>query len=94
LANILTLGTAGIEEIQALYPTLLLTTVGVLTLALNLPYKEYPFTIFLNNLFTGYKLFSILRSYGIGACGTVQANRMLGNFAKEIQDKNNRKLIQ
>ena len=87
------LGTAGIEDIRALHPTLSPTAAGVLTLALNLPYKEYPFTIFMDNLFTGYELFSVLRSYGIGACGTVRANRMCGKFHEEIQDSNNGKLI-
>ena len=72
---------------------LLLTVASVLTLALNLPYEQYPFTIFLDNLFTGYELFSVLRSYGIGACSTVRANRMYGNFSEETKDNNNRKLM-
>ena len=78
------LGTARIEDIRALYLILLLTMAGVLTLALNLPYKEYLFTIFIDNLFTGYELFSVLRSYGIRAYGTVRANRIYGKFYKEI----------
>ena len=87
------LGTARIEETLTLHPSLSPTAAGVLTLALNLPYKQLPFTIFLDNLFTGYELFSVLRSYGIGACGTVRANRMMGNFSEEIKDNNNGKLM-
>ena len=78
------LGTTRIDNIRVSYLTLLLIAVGVLTLALNLPYKEYPFTIFIDNLFTSYELFSVLRTYGIRAYGTVRANRMYGKFYKEI----------
>jgi hypothetical protein len=75
------------------HPQLTITTTGVLTLALNLPYKEYPFTIFIDNLFTTLPLFSILRSYGIGACGTARANRFLGHFKEETLKANNNKLL-
>jgi hypothetical protein len=76
------------------HPHLTITTTGVLTLALNLPYKDYPFTIFMDNLFTTLPLFSTLRSYGIGACGTVYADRFLGHFAEETLEKNNSKMLQ
>jgi hypothetical protein len=75
------------------HPQLTITTAGVLTLALNLPYKEYPFTIFIDNLFTTLPLFSILRSYSIGACGTARANRFLGHFKEETLKANNNKLL-
>ena len=78
---------------QKSHPTLLLTAAGVLTLVLNLPYKEFQYTIFIDNLFTGYELFSVLRSYGIRAYGTIRANRIIGNFTQEIQDNNNGKLM-
>jgi hypothetical protein len=72
---------------------LTITTIRVLTLALNLPYKEYPFMIFIDNLFTTLLLFSILRSYGISACGTVRADRFLGHFKEETLKANNSKLL-
>ena len=36
----------------------------------TLPYDAYEFTLFCDNLFRNPKLFSLLRSLGIGACGT------------------------
>jgi len=36
----------------------------------TLPYHAYQFTLFCDNLFGNHKLFSLLRSLGIGACGT------------------------
>lgn len=48
----------------------------------------------MDNLFSSYKLFSTLRSYGIGACGTVRANRMEGEFTTETDDKQNGKILQ
>jgi hypothetical protein len=36
----------------------------------TLPYSAYQFTLFCDNLFGNPKLFSLLRSLGIGACGT------------------------
>jgi hypothetical protein len=38
----------------------------------TLPYTTYQFTLYCDNLFSNPKLFSILRSLGIGACGTAR----------------------
>jgi hypothetical protein len=38
----------------------------------TLPYKAYEFTLFCDNLFRNPKLFSLLWSLGIGACGTAR----------------------
>src|ERR1700688_2796546 len=38
----------------------------------TLPYKAYQFTLFCDNLFGNPKLFSLLQSLGIGACGTAR----------------------
>jgi hypothetical protein len=38
----------------------------------TLPYNEYQFTLFCDNLFGNPRLFSLLRSLGIGACGTAR----------------------
>jgi hypothetical protein len=38
----------------------------------TLPYSTYQFTLFCDNLFGNPKLFSLLRSLGIGACGTAR----------------------
>jgi hypothetical protein len=73
------------------YPNLTPTTTGVLSLALGLPYKDYTFTIFIDNLFTTYQLCSTLRKYGIRAVGTARVNHFIGNFSEEINDKNNGK---
>ena len=86
-------GTPEAEDTLYDHPQLTITTVGVLTLALNLPYEEYPFTIFMDNLFTTLPLFSTLRGYGIGAYGTVRADRFLGHFAEETLKSNNSKLL-
>ncbi|KAH0602615.1 uncharacterized protein H6S33_008696 [Morchella sextelata] len=55
----------------------------------SLPYREYDFVIYMNNLFSTVALFSKLRSIGIGACGTarLQAGRFpleYNNNAKDI----------
>jgi hypothetical protein len=47
----------------------------------------------MDNLFTTLPLFSILRSYGIGACGTTRADRFLGHFKEETLEANNSKLL-
>ena len=39
-----------------------------------LPYQQFPFNIYLDNLFTNVPLFSLLRQKGIGACGTTRKN--------------------
>jgi hypothetical protein len=75
------------------YPHLTITTIGVLTLTLNLLYKDYPFTIFIDNLFITLLLFSILCSYGIGVYETARTNRFLGHFIEETLKKNNNKML-
>jgi|SRR5436853_5726653 len=40
----------------------------------SLPYQAYQFTLYYDNLFGCPKLFSLLRSLGIGACGTIRHN--------------------
>jgi hypothetical protein len=92
-ADTLHLGIAGIKETLDSHLTLTPTTTGVLTLALNLPYEYLPFMIFIDNLFISYELFSILRKYGIGACGTTRANRLGEYFKDEIIKKNNSKIL-
>ena len=86
-------GTPEAEDTLYDHPQLTITTAGVLTLALNLLYKEYPFIIFINNLFTTLLLFSTLRGYSIGACGTARTDRFLGHFIEEILESNNSKLL-
>jgi hypothetical protein len=76
------------------HPQLTITIIRVLTLALNLPYEEYLFIIFIDNLFTTLPLFSILRGYGIGACGTARTDRFLRHFIEETLESNNSKLLQ
>jgi hypothetical protein len=44
----------------------------VFQLARTLLYDSYQFTLFCDNLFGNPKLFSLLRSLGIGACGTAR----------------------
>jgi hypothetical protein len=68
------IGTLEAKDILYNHPQLTITIIGVLTLALNLLYKEYPFIIFINNLFITLPLFSTLRGYSISACGTVCAD--------------------
>jgi hypothetical protein len=87
-------GTLEAEDMLYNHPQLTITTAGVLTLALNLPYKEYPFTIFMDNLFMTLPLFSTLRGYGIGAYGTACTDRFLGHFEEETLKANNSKLLQ
>ena len=43
-------------------------------LAKTLLYTVYQFTLFCNNLFGNSRLFSLLRQFGIGACGTARKN--------------------
>jgi len=38
----------------------------------TLLYNEYQFTLFCDNLFGNPRLFSLLQSLGIGACGTAR----------------------
>lgn len=92
------LGTAGIQEIKAQYPLLSSTAAGVLTCALNLPKtnirgEELKYTIYTNNPFTGYPLYSILREHGIGACGTARSDRFGTFFENEINPKKNGKIL-
>jgi hypothetical protein len=91
-------GTAGIDNTMKQYPLLSATAAGVLTCALNLPAidsrgNELKYTIFTDNLFTGYRLFSTLRKLGIGACGTVRKCNFGTHFSEEIQDSNNGKIL-
>ena len=60
------LGTVGLKK----HPQLSPTHTAVFQLIKTLPYKAYQFTLFCNNLSGNPKLFSLLRSLGIGACGT------------------------
>jgi hypothetical protein len=46
--------------------------VAVFQLMKTLPYRAYQFTLFYDNLFGNPKLFSLLRSLGIGACSTTR----------------------
>src|SRR5438552_17611969 len=56
------------------HPALCLTHLAVLQLIKTLPYTEYQFTLFCDNLFGNPQLFSLLRTLGIGACGTARKN--------------------
>ena len=60
--------TVGLKRHPELSPTLS----AVLQLMKTLPYNTYQFTLFCDNLFGDPKLFSLLRSLGIGACGTAR----------------------
>ena len=64
------IGTIGLEKHPALCPIHLV----VLQLMKTLPYIEYQFTLFYDNLFGNPQLFSLLRTLGIGACGTTRKN--------------------
>jgi hypothetical protein len=65
-ANAHFLGTEGIKETLELYPILIPTITGVLACALNLSKRtrtnngNLKYMIFIDNLFSSYKLFSIL----------------------------------
>ena len=62
------IGTVGLKK----HLQLALTHTAVLKLIQTLLYTAYQFTLFCDNLFSTPKLFSLLRSLGIGACGTAQ----------------------
>jgi Transposase IS4 len=65
------------------HPQLSPTHAAVFQLTKTLPYHAYQFTLFCDNLFGNPKLFSLLRSLGIGACGTVRrhvTNPIFGNI--------------
>jgi hypothetical protein len=49
------------------HPDLAAVQSAVLQLSKGLPYQDYQFTIFIDNLFSKPKLFSLLRQLGIGA---------------------------
>ena len=53
-------------ELKALAPTY--RVVDYLTSCL--PYQQFQFNVYLDNLFTNVLLFNLLREKGIGACGT------------------------
>jgi hypothetical protein len=88
------IGTPEAQETLDEHPQLTITTTGVLCLALNLPYKEYLFIIFMDNLFTTISLFSTLRGYDIGACGTACSKQFLGQFKEETLKKNNGSMLE
>src|SRR5271165_1504072 len=62
------IGTVGLEKHPALCPTLS----AVLQLIKTLPYEDYQFTLFCDNLFGNPQLFSLLRTLRIGACSTAR----------------------
>jgi hypothetical protein len=49
--------------------------------------------IFIDNLFSSYKLFLILRQNGIAAYSTIRANRLSKYFKEEILKGNNNKIL-
>jgi hypothetical protein len=53
-------------------PNLSDTASAVLQLAKTLPYKDYEFSLFNDNLFNKPELFRQLRALRIGACGTAR----------------------
>ena len=59
--NLQDLGTISLEK----HPELSPTHSAVLQLMKTLPFKEYEFTLFCDNLFSNLQLFGILRSLGI-----------------------------
>jgi hypothetical protein len=61
-------GTVGLQK----HPELSPTHAAVFQLMKTLPYGAYQFTLFCDNLFGNPKLFNLLRSLGIGACGTAR----------------------
>jgi hypothetical protein len=61
-------GTVGLQKHLELSPT----HAAVFQLMKTLPYSAYQFTLFCDNLFGNPKLFSLLQSLGIGACGTAR----------------------
>lgn len=50
--------------------------------------------IFIDNLFTSYKLLSILQACSISAYSTMRANWLSEHFKDKILDKNNSKILQ
>jgi hypothetical protein len=60
------IGTVELEKHKQLSPT----HSAVFQPMKTLPYRAHQFTLFCDNLFGDPKLFSLLRSLGIGACGT------------------------
>ena len=66
ISKLSNIGTVGLQK----HPELSPTHAAVFQLMKTLPYSAYQFTLFCDNLFGNPKLFSLLRSLGIGACGT------------------------
>jgi hypothetical protein len=64
------IGTVGLEKHSALCSM----HSAVLQLMKTLLYAEYQFTLFCDNLFGNPQLFSLLRTLGIGVCGTAWKN--------------------
>jgi hypothetical protein len=80
------------------YPLLSETIAGVMTCALNLPIidirgNELKYIIFIDNLFTSYRLFLELRKLGIRAIRTVRQGRFSTHFKDLVKDENNRKFM-
>jgi hypothetical protein len=50
------------------------TGCSVIHLVEQLPFKQKPFNIYMDNLFSSIPLFQYLRTKGIGACGTTRTN--------------------
>jgi hypothetical protein len=63
----------GIAELVR-YPGLAPTQSVVLDLAKSLPYHDYDFTIYMDNLFTTVPLLERLREHNIGGAGTTQVH--------------------
>lgn len=55
-------------------PKLCKTSRAVLQMCLKLPYQLYRFILYCDNYFSNIPLFSVLRHYGIAACGTTRPN--------------------
>ena len=62
------------DPLLTLHPTLAPTQAAVRHLALSLPYEDYDFNIYMDNLFTTVSLLLELRDRGIGGTGTTWSN--------------------
>jgi hypothetical protein len=64
-------------------PSLCKTSRAVLQMCLQLPYQAHRFILYCDNYFSNIPLFSVLRQYGIAACGTVRPNS--AGYPKELK---------
>jgi hypothetical protein len=64
-------------------PSLCKTSRAVLQMCLQLPYQAHRFVLYCDNYFSNIPLFSVLRRYGIAACGTVRPNSAA--YPKELK---------